>query len=58
MAANPIWALTVTGGFVSNFLYCVYLLNKNLTWSVFREANSIACWPLGIFDGIVVGLGA
>src|SRR5258708_29862970 len=29
MAANPIWALTVTGGFVSNFLYCLYLLNKN-----------------------------
>ena len=65
MAANPIWALTVTGGFVSNFLYCVYLLNKNRTWSVFREANSIACWPLGIsmgllwFGGVVAyGMGA
>src|SRR6201993_3636735 len=28
MAANPVWALTVTGGFVANFIYCVYLLNK------------------------------
>ena len=65
MAANPIWALTVTGGFVSNFLYCVYLLNKNRTWSVFRQANSLACWPLGIsmgllwFGGVVFyGMGA
>jgi L-rhamnose-H+ transport protein len=65
MAANPIWALTVTGGFVSNFLYCVYLLNKNRTWSVFREGNSNACWLLGIsmgllwFGGIVFyGMGA
>src|SRR4029077_10051957 len=65
MAANPIWALTVTGGFVSNFLYCVYLLNKNRTWSVFREGNSNACWLLGIsmgllwFGGVVFyGMGA
>jgi L-rhamnose-H+ transport protein len=65
MAANPIWALTVTGGFVSNFLYCVYLLNKNRTWSVYREGNSIACWLLGSsmgllwFGGIVFyGMGA
>src|SRR6202521_5972987 len=53
MAANPIWALTVTGGFVSNFLYCVYLLNKNDTWSVFREANTTDCWPLGISMGLL-----
>jgi L-rhamnose-H+ transport protein len=53
MAANPIWALTVTGGFVANFLYCVYLLNKNRTWSVFREANSSAHWLLGILMGLL-----
>lgn len=53
MAANPIWALTVTGGFVSNFLYCVYLLNKNRTWAVFREGNPYACWPLGILMGFL-----
>jgi L-rhamnose-H+ transport protein len=65
MAANPIWALTVTGGFVSNFLYCVYLLNKNDTWSVFREANTTDCWLLGTsmgllwFGGVVFyGMGA
>jgi L-rhamnose-H+ transport protein len=53
MAANPIWALTVTGGFVSNFLYCVYLLNKNRTWVVFREGNPYAYWPLGILMGLL-----
>ncbi len=53
MAANPIWALTVTGGFVSNFLYCVYLLNKNHTWAVFREGNPSASWPLGISTGLL-----
>jgi L-rhamnose-H+ transport protein len=53
MAANPIWALTVTGGFVSNFLYCVYLLNKNHTWAVFREGNPSASWPLGFLMGLL-----
>jgi L-rhamnose-H+ transport protein len=53
MAANPIWTLTVTGGFVSNFLYCVYLLNKNRTWAVFREGNPSANWPLGLSMGLL-----
>jgi L-rhamnose-H+ transport protein len=53
MAATPIWALTVTGGFVANFLYCVYLLNKNRTWSVFREASSSGYWLLGILMGLL-----
>ena len=65
MAANPIWTLTVTGGFVVNFLYCVYLLNKNHTWSVFHEGRPATYWPLGMatgglwFGGIVCyGMGA
>jgi len=65
MAANPIWALTATGGFVANFLYCVYLLNKNRTWSVFREGSPSTYWLLGVsmgllwFGGIVLyGMGA
>src|ERR1700730_13389142 len=53
MAANPIWALTVTGGFVANFLYCVYLLNRNRTWAVFREGNPSVYWPLGIAMGLL-----
>jgi L-rhamnose-H+ transport protein len=65
MAANPIWALTVTGGFVANFLYCASLLNKNRTWAVFRQGSPSTYWLLGVsmgllwFGGIVLyGMGA
>jgi L-rhamnose-H+ transport protein len=53
MAANPIWALTVTGGFVANFIYCVYLLNKNRTWAAFQEGKAVANWPLGVSMGLL-----
>jgi len=53
MAANPIWALTVTGGFVANLVYCVYLLNRNKTWSVYRERRSLTYWLLGILTGLL-----
>jgi L-rhamnose-H+ transport protein len=53
MAANPIWALTVSGGFVANLLYCVYLLNKNRTWPVFRAGNPTAYWLLGTLMGLL-----
>jgi L-rhamnose-H+ transport protein len=41
MAANPIWALTVTGGFVANFCYCAYLLNKNRTLTGVRGPSYV-----------------
>ena len=53
MAANPIWALTVTGGFVSNLVYCVYLLHRNKSWSVYRKRSSLAYWLLGISTGLL-----
>jgi L-rhamnose-H+ transport protein len=53
MAANPIWALTVSGGFLANFLYCVRLLNKNRTWGVFRQGNAGVHWLLGIAMGML-----
>jgi L-rhamnose-H+ transport protein len=53
MAANPIWALTVTGGFVANLVYCVYLLNRNRTWGVYGEHSSAAYWLLGISTGLL-----
>ena len=57
MAANPIWALTVTGGFLANLIYCVYLLNRNRTWKVYRERSSPAYWLLGISMGLLWFLG-
>jgi L-rhamnose-H+ transport protein len=53
MAANPIWALTVTGGFVTNFAYCVYLLKRNRTWRIYRERSSLAYWLLGSSMGLL-----
>jgi L-rhamnose-H+ transport protein len=53
MAANPIWTLTVSGGFIANFLYCVYLLNKNRTWAVFHDGNPLTYWPLGVSMGVL-----
>jgi L-rhamnose-H+ transport protein len=53
MAANPIWSLTVTGGFLSNLLYCLYLLNKNKSWSVYREGTLSAYWLLGGATGLL-----
>ena len=53
MAANPIWALTVSGGFLANFFYCVRLLNKNRTWAVFRQGNAALHWLLGIAMGML-----
>ena len=35
MAANGVWALTLTTGFLANAAYCVYLLQKNRTWGDF-----------------------
>ncbi|MGA7030658.1 MAG: L-rhamnose/proton symporter RhaT [Candidatus Acidiferrales bacterium] len=53
MAANPIWSLTVTGGFLSNLLYCVYLLNKNKSWGVYRRGNPSTYWLLGCLSGLL-----
>jgi L-rhamnose-H+ transport protein len=57
MAANPIWALTVTGGFFANLVYCVYLLNRNRTWNVDRERRSPVYWLLGISMGLLWFIG-
>jgi L-rhamnose-H+ transport protein len=53
MAANPIWALTVTGGFLANLVYCVYLLGRNNTWSVYRKRGSPVYWLLGVSMGLL-----
>jgi len=53
MAANPIWALTVSAGFIANFFYCVYLLSKNRTWGLFRMGNTTLYWLLGSLTGLL-----
>ncbi|MGO8787023.1 MAG: L-rhamnose/proton symporter RhaT [Terriglobia bacterium] len=66
MSGNGIWALAVSCGFLPNAAYCVYLLNKNHTWGVFRETGTGANYVLGAtlmgflwYIGVVVyGMGA
>jgi L-rhamnose-H+ transport protein len=53
MAANPIWALAVTAGFVANLVYCVYLLQKNRTWSAYGRDRSPQYWLLGLSTGLL-----
>jgi L-rhamnose-H+ transport protein len=65
MSGNGIWALGVTCGFLPNVGYCLYLLNKNHTWGVFREKSGGAGYALGAalmgflwYSGLVVyGMG-
>jgi len=52
MAANPIWSLSVTGGFIANAVYCVYLLRKNKTWSVYKTGGALY-WILGSLMGLL-----
>jgi L-rhamnose-H+ transport protein len=66
MSGNGIWALAVTCGCLPNAAYCIYLLNKNHTWSAFRETTSGFGYALGAsfmgllwYGGVVVyGMGA
>ena len=52
MAANPVWALALSAGFLANAGYCVILLNKNHTWPVFLQGKGLA-YGAGV---VVMGL--
>jgi L-rhamnose-H+ transport protein len=66
MSGNAIWALSVSFGCLPNAAYCLYLLNKNHTWGVYREKSTGAIYFLGAalmgvlwFSGIMTyGVGA
>ena len=61
MSGNVIWALAVSCGCLPNVAYCVYLLNKNQTWGVFRKESTGPMFALGAalmgvlwYSGLVV----
>ena len=66
MAANGLWAVILTAGFVANGAYSAYLLTKNRTWHLFSSSTgSIAYWLGGSLMGVlcfgsfvVYGMGA
>jgi L-rhamnose-H+ transport protein len=53
MAANAIWSLTLTAGFLANAGYCVYRLQRNGTWHLFSPPNASGGYWLG---GSLMGL--
>jgi len=65
MSANPIWSLAVSGGFLTNVVYCAYLFKKNQTWAFYRKGKLPSYLLLGSsmgllwFGGVVLyGVGA
>jgi L-rhamnose-H+ transport protein len=58
LAPNSIWTITLFGGFFVNLLYCLFLLKKNNTWSLYRAKGTSpyylytlimgVCWAGGI----------
>jgi L-rhamnose-H+ transport protein len=50
-ATNAIWSLAVTSGAVPSILWCIRLLNRNKTWSLYRSqasaANLLTCAGMG-----------
>ena len=65
MSGNGIWAVAISTGFLPNAAYCLYLLNKNRTWSVYLDKSGGTGYALGAtlmgilwFTGLVVyGMG-
>jgi L-rhamnose-H+ transport protein len=43
-AAYAVWPVALTGGFIPNIAYCLYLLSKNRTWSSFRPSRPDFYW--------------
>ena len=58
MGASPItatyavWALVLGAGFIPNLLYCLHLLVRNRTWSLFHQTG----WPKESLLGVAMAL--
>ena len=57
LGANPVtatyavWAVVLGAGFIPNLCYCLYLLNRNRTWNLFRGSG----WLKETFLGAAMG---
>jgi L-rhamnose-H+ transport protein len=54
IAVYPVLALLLTGGFLGNFAYCLYLLTKGKSWRRFRIAGAAGHWWLGALMGLLL----
>lgn len=51
-SSNAIWSIVLTGGFIANFGYCIYLLKKNKTAVRFKQVNK-GYWLLAALAGVL-----
>jgi L-rhamnose-H+ transport protein len=47
----------MSAGFIVNAIYCIYLLNRNRTWSDFARADTISHWLYGFTMGLLQMMG-
>jgi L-rhamnose-H+ transport protein len=52
-ANNPVWCISLLGGFLPNFAYCAYLLTKRSGWNLFRPAGARRDWSLAFAMGVM-----
>ena len=52
-AADPVWALTLLGGLVTNIVYCSILLSRNKTWSDYHKKGTLSHWFLAALMGAI-----
>lgn len=52
-ASNAVWALVFTSNFLVNVAYCVFLIRRNGTGSLFRESGTGWYWIAAAIMGIV-----
>jgi L-rhamnose-H+ transport protein len=48
---SPIWAVAMVGGFIPNFLYCLYLLVRKGTWRRYQQPDIGHYWLWGVGMG-------
>lgn len=52
-AANPVWVLILLGAFLTNLLYCGFLLFKKGTIKNYRAANTSKYWLFAFLMGLM-----
>ncbi|MBZ5563093.1 MAG: hypothetical protein LAP13_11825 [Acidobacteriia bacterium] len=53
--SNLVWLLMLSGGAVSNLVFCAYLFKRNRTWRKYRESQAGSFYALTILMGLLWG---
>jgi L-rhamnose-H+ transport protein len=52
-ASNAVLFLILAGGIIPNVGYCIFLLNKNKNWSLYKNNNSLIYWMAILAMGVL-----